>query len=81
MTERSNCESAAVLAGMAGSNPAVKHGRLSSVNVVCCQVEVSATGRSLSQRSPTERCVSEWSVIRRNSDTLQLQWGRWRGSD
>ena len=29
---------------------------LSLVNVVCCQVEVSATGRSLVQRSPTD-CV------------------------
>jgi hypothetical protein len=30
------------------------HGCLSLVNVVCCQVEVSATGWSLVQRSPTE---------------------------
>jgi hypothetical protein len=29
------------------------------VNVVCCQVEVSATGRSLGQRSPTECGVSQ----------------------
>jgi hypothetical protein len=29
------------------------------VCVVCCQVEVSATGRSLVQRSPTECGVSE----------------------
>jgi hypothetical protein len=27
---------------------------MSSLSVVCCQVEVSATGRSLVQRSPTE---------------------------
>jgi hypothetical protein len=27
---------------------------MSVVNVACCQVEVSATGRSLVQRSPTE---------------------------
>jgi hypothetical protein len=27
------------------------------VNVVCCQVEISATARSLAQRSPIE-CVS-----------------------
>ena len=27
--------------------------------VVCCQVEVSVSGRSLVQRSPTERGVSE----------------------
>jgi hypothetical protein len=29
------------------------------VSVVCCQVEVSATGRSLVQRNPTESGVSE----------------------
>ena len=32
------------LAGVAGSNPARRHGYLSIVIVVCCQVEVSATG-------------------------------------
>jgi len=31
-----------------------KHGCLSVVSVVCCQVEVSATGWSLVQRSPTD---------------------------
>ena len=43
------------LGGTAGSN-----GCLSVVSVVCCQVEVSATGRSLVQRSPTDCsvCVS-----------------------
>jgi hypothetical protein len=35
------------------------HGCLSVVSVVCCQVEVSATGWSLVQRSPTECGVSE----------------------
>jgi hypothetical protein len=30
------------------------HGYLSLVSVVCCQVEVSALGRSLVLRSPTE---------------------------
>jgi hypothetical protein len=35
------------------------HGCLSLVSVVCCLVEVSATGRSLVQRSPTECGVSE----------------------
>jgi hypothetical protein len=34
------------------------HGCLSVVSVVCCQVEVSATGQSLVQRSPTECGVS-----------------------
>jgi hypothetical protein len=33
-------------------------GCLSVVSVVCCQVEVSATGRSLVQRSPTDCGVS-----------------------
>jgi len=31
---------------------------LSLVNVVCCQAQVPATGRSLVQRSPTEYGVS-----------------------
>ena len=35
------------------------HGWPSVVNVVCCQVEVSASGRSLAQRSPTDCGVSE----------------------
>jgi hypothetical protein len=35
------------------------HGYLSPMSVVCCQVEVSALGWSLVQRSPTEWCVSE----------------------
>ena len=40
-------------AEIAGSN-----GCLSVVSVVCCQVEVSATGRSLVQRSPIGCVVS-----------------------
>jgi hypothetical protein len=35
------------------------HGCMSLVSVVCCQVEVSATGGSLVQRSPTESGGSE----------------------
>jgi len=35
------------------------HGCLSLVSVVCCQVEVSASGWSLLQRTPTECGVSE----------------------
>jgi hypothetical protein len=35
-----------------------QHGCLPLVGVVCCQVEVSATGRSLVQRSPTDCDVS-----------------------
>jgi hypothetical protein len=45
------------------------HGCLSLVSVVCCKVEVSATDRSLMQRSPTEcgvsRCDREASTMRR----------------
>jgi hypothetical protein len=39
------------------------HGYLSVVSVVWCQVEVSATGWSLVQRSPTECGVSQMCVI------------------
>ena len=46
------------LAGIAGSNTAGGHGCLSVVNIVCCQVEVSVTGRSLVQRCPTDCGVS-----------------------
>jgi hypothetical protein len=42
---------------------------LSLVSVMCCQVEVSATGRSLVQRSPTvcgvSECYREASIMRR----------------
>jgi hypothetical protein len=44
------------------------HECLSLVSVVCCQVEVSASGRSLVQRSPTEcgvSCDREASIMRR----------------
>jgi hypothetical protein len=34
------------------------HGCLTLANVVCCHVEISATGRSLVQRNPTEYGVS-----------------------
>ena len=43
-------------AGIAGSNPA--EGMDVCLSVVCCQVEVSATGRSLVQRSPIDCGVS-----------------------
>jgi hypothetical protein len=36
------------------------HGSLSVVTVVCCQVEVTASGSSRVQRSPAECGVSEW---------------------
>jgi hypothetical protein len=43
--------------GIACSKPA-RGMDMSLVNVVCCQVKVSGTGRSLVQRSPTECGVS-----------------------
>ena len=36
-----------------------RHGCLSVLSAVCCQVEVSASGWSLAQRSPTNLGVSE----------------------
>jgi hypothetical protein len=71
-------KTAASLAGTAGSIPA-RGMDVSFGNVVCCKAKVSATGRSIVQRSPTERyrermyvcvCVS-LSVIRCNSNTRQ----------
>jgi hypothetical protein len=35
------------------------HGYMSVVSAVCCHVEVSATGRSLVQRSPIDCVVSK----------------------
>ena len=53
------------LAGVVSSNPAEGM----DVSVMCCQVEVSASARSLVQRSPTECSVSgcdrETSIMRR----------------
>jgi len=50
---------------------------LSVVRVVCCQVEVSATGRSLVQRSPTEcgvsKCDREASPTRRSWPTGDVE--------
>jgi hypothetical protein len=47
------------------------HGCLSFMSVMCCQVEVSAPGWSLVQRSPTEcglpECHREASIMRRHS--------------
>ena len=45
------------LAGVAVSNPAASC--LSLVTDVCCEVEASASGRSLIKKSPTECDVSE----------------------
>jgi hypothetical protein len=47
-----------------GSNPTGGHGCLSVVSVVCCQVEVSTTDRSLVQRSPTD-CGASLCVIKK----------------
>jgi len=47
------------LAVIVVSHPPRGRGLLPVVSVVCCQVEVSAKGRSLVQRSPTECVVSE----------------------
>jgi len=54
------------LDGIAGSNTAGGHGFLSVVSVVCCQVEVSATGRSLVQRSPTDCAASLAEIVGSN---------------
>jgi hypothetical protein len=56
----------------AGSNIA---GRMdmSLENIVCCQVEVSATGSSLAQRSPPDCVCVSLSVIRRDNNPLHLQ--------
>jgi hypothetical protein len=37
-----------------GFESRLRHGCLSLVSVVCCQIQVSAMGRSLVQRRPTE---------------------------
>jgi hypothetical protein len=55
-------------AGNVGSIPA-RHESLSLTSVVCCQVEVSASGRLPIQRSPKEfgvsECIRETFVMRR----------------
>ena len=63
-----------------GSNPATEHGCLSVVSVVCCQVEVSATGRSLVQRSPTD-CGVSLCVISKNLKNEEAIAGDWAASD
>jgi hypothetical protein len=44
---------------------------MSVVNVMCCQVEVSASGRSLVQRSPTECGMYECD---REASTMRSLW-------
>jgi hypothetical protein len=47
------------------------------VRVVCCQVEVPVTGRSLLQRSPTEcggsECYHETPAVQRPRPTVVVQ--------
>ena len=45
------------------TRPDESYGCLSVVNIVCCQVEVSAKGRSLVQRSPMDVCFSDCCVL------------------
>jgi len=69
-----------LLAGMAGLNPAVDMNVLSLVSVVCCQIEVSATGQSPVQSIPTE-CGASLCVINYNNIPLCLQWVERRGQN
>jgi hypothetical protein len=61
------------LAGIVGSNPAREC--MSLVSVVCCQTEVSATGRALVQRIPTVSVYVYVSLssIRCNNNSLHVQ--------
>jgi hypothetical protein len=45
-----------------------------SCECLCCQVEVSATGRSLVQRSPTDCCVCVWVWSSEKSNPLHRLW-------
>ena len=62
-----------VLAGIVGSNPA-RCMDVSLVSVMCYQLQVSASGWSLVQRSPTDcgvsECDSESSIMRRPWPTV-----------
>ena len=53
------------------------HGCLSVLSVVCCQVEVSASGCLLAQRSATDCGVSEYdletSTMRRSRTTRDVE--------
>ena len=51
-----------LFSGIAGSNPAGGMDVFLYFSVVCCQVDVSATGWSLVQRSPTD-CGASLCVI------------------
>jgi hypothetical protein len=62
------------LAAFAGSNTVEGMDVCLRVSVVCCQVEVSATGRSLVQRRSTEFGVSECDL---ESSTKRKPNGDW----
>jgi hypothetical protein len=53
------CVCGRLLAGFAGLNPTRDMDICLVLSVVCCQGEVSATGRSLVHRGPIDRGVSE----------------------
>ena len=61
-------------AGIAGSNLAGGTDVFPLRVLVCCQVEVSATGRSLVQWSPTGPLCESLNAIRCKSHLLQLHW-------
>jgi hypothetical protein len=58
--------------GIRGWNPAGGNGRPSLVNAVRCQIQLSATVRSIVQGSPTE-CVCVISMIKCNNNPLHQQ--------
>jgi hypothetical protein len=60
------------LAGIVGSNP-TKGLDVSLVSVVCCQVDVPATGRSLVQRNPTVFVCVSLSAIRCANNPIHLK--------
>lgn len=60
MAARSNASvCGSLFAGIAGSNPADGSDIVFLLNIVCCQIEVSAVGPSLVQKTPIEFCVSK----------------------
>jgi hypothetical protein len=65
-----------MLAGIVGSNSPRGCGCLYLAGVVCCQVEITASGRSLIQRSHTEcslsNCVWSWSLDNEETGPLGL---------
>ena len=69
------CVCSLSLAGTVSSNSAGRKGSLSLVNVACCQVEASASGRSLVQGSHIEcvtKCEHESSKMRRSWPTAAV---------